>query len=322
MLRKDKNEVKLNTQCVAKSKYALKGKDRKKIFWCYLILTPALIGFLVFSLYPMLWAAQKAFYYYNGVPSETHFTGVENFIKIFTTDETYWLAWKNTFIFTIGKLPLELPLAMLIAVCLQRKLRGTGFFRTVYFMPCIIGAAIIGVMLTNMFDYFGFINAWLIKAGLIEEPIAWFSDSKMAMTALVIGSVWNTFGTNVLYFMAAMSNIDESLYESAVLDGAGAWTKFRKITLPMMGPVLQVILLLSINGTVHTRDYILTTTNGGPAGSTYTVMAYQVGKFVPGFAETGVNIGYGCAMSIVTSALMIIIALLYMKLSKKMQDVY
>lgn len=315
-----KNETKTKYGRAAKT--AMNSRNRQKTLWCYLILAPAIIGFFAFSLYPMLWAAQKAFYYYNGVPSETRFTGVENCIKVFATDSSYWRAWKNTFIFAIGKLPIELPLALIIAVFLQRKLKGSGFFRTMYFMPCVIGAAIIGVMLTNLFDYFGFINAWLMRLRLIKEPVGWFSEPKAAMMALVIGAVWNTFGTNVLYFMAAMSNIDESLYESAVLDGAGAWTKFTRITLPMMGPVLQVILLLSINGTVQTCDYILTTTNGGPAGSTYTVMAYQVGKFVPGFAETGVNIGYGCAMALVTSALMVVIALIYMKLSKKMQDVY
>lgn len=296
--------------------------EGKRTFWCYLILLPGIIGFFTFTLYPLLWAVQKAFYYYNAVPSETRFTGIENFIRIFTTDTTYWNAWKNTFIFAIGKLPIELPLAMLIAVCLKRKIKGTGFFRTMYYLPCVIGAAIVGVMFTNLFDYFGFINAWLVKLNIVSEPISWFSTGRTAMMALIIGAVWNTFGTNVLYFMAAMSNIDESLYESATLDGAGEWTKFRKITLPMMAPVLQTILLLSLNGTLQTCDYILTTTNGGPGGSTYTVMAYQVGKFVPGFAESGVNIGYGCAMALVTSIFLIIVAMIYLKLSKKMQSVY
>ena len=173
-----------------------------------------------------------------------------------------------------------------------------------------------------MFDYFGFINAWLMKFGVIKENIAWFSTPTSAWAALIIGAVWNTFGTNVLYFLAAMSNIPEDLYEYAHLEGATPWQTFRIVTLPMMAPVLQTILLLSLNGTLHTSDYILTTTNGGPAGSTYTVMAYQVGKFVPGFAESNVNIGYGCAIAMITSIGMILIALLYTKLSKRMQNVY
>lgn len=301
----------------------IKNRERTiKTLQCYGILSTQIIGFLLFSLYPMLWAVHKAFFYYDGTPSVTRFVGLDNFIKIFTTDTSYWKAWLNTFLFAIGKLPIELPLAMIIAVFLKTKLKGSGFFRTMYYLPCVIGAAIVGLIVTNMFDYFGFINAWLMKFGIIKENIAWFSNARTAWAALIIGAVWNTFGTNVLYFLAAMSNIPEDLYEYANIEGASAWQTFRKITLPMMAPVLQTILLLSLNGTLHTSDYILTTTNGGPAGSTYTVMAYQVGKFVPGFAESNVNIGYGCAIAMITSIGMILIALLYSKLSKRMQNVY
>ena len=303
----------------------IKTKNREntiKTLQCYGILSTQLIGFVMFSLYPMLWAMHKAFYYYDGTPSITRFVGFDNFIKIFTTDFAYWKTWLNTFFFAVGKLPIELPLAMLIAVCLRNKLKGAGFFRAMYYLPCVIGAAIVGLIITNMFDYFGFINSWLIRFGIIEENIEWFSSPRTAWAALIIGAVWNTFGTNVLYFLAAMSNIPEDLYESARLEGATSWQMFWKITLPMMSPVLQTILLLSLNGTLHTSDYILTTTNGGPAGSTYTVMAYQVGKFVPGFAEANVNIGYGCAIAMVTSVGMVLIALIYTRLSKRMQNIY
>lgn len=293
-----------------------------KTFQCYGILSTQLIGFVLFSLYPMLWAMHKAFFYYDGTPSLTHFVGLDNFIKIFTTDAAYWKTWAHTFMFAVGKLPIELPFAMLIAVCLRSKIKGTGFFRTMYYLPCVIGAAIVGLIITNMFDYFGFINAWLLRLGIIKKNIAWFSNTGTAWAALIIGAVWNTFGTNVLYFLAAMSNIPEELYESARLEGASPWKAFVNITLPMMSPVLQTILLLSLNGTIQTSDYILTTTNGAPAGSTYTVMSYIVGKFVPGFAETNVNIGYGCAMAMLTSIGMIIIAIIYTKLTKHMQELY
>lgn len=304
------------------AKRTMSGRDRHKTISCYAILTPQLIGFCVFTLYSTLWAASKAFFYYTGTPSQTRFVGIENFIRIFTTDATYWKTWLNTFMFAIGKLPIELPLAMLIAVCLHGKLKGAGFYRTMFYLPCVISVAIVGLIFTNLFDYFGFINAWLVKLGMIAEPIEWFASYGTAMVALIVGAVWNTFGTNVLYFLAAMANVPEELYESAKLDGANGWTTFWKVTLPMMAPVLQTILLLSINGTIHTSDYILVTTNGGPHGSTYTVMSYIVSKFVPGFAGAEVNIGYGCAISIITSILMIVVALTYSKLSKKMQNIY
>ena len=101
----------------------------RKTVSCYAILSPQIIGFFVFSLYPILWAAQKAFYYYNGTPSATRFVSFDNFIKIFTVDSTYWEPGEILCCLRLGKLPLELPLALLIALCLRRGLKGAGFFQ-------------------------------------------------------------------------------------------------------------------------------------------------------------------------------------------------
>lgn len=305
----------------------MKGKKKfsrktKRTLACYAILSPQLIGFFVFSLYPILWAASKAFYYYNGTPSATRFTGLVNFIRIFTVDKSYWRTWGNTLLFTFGKLPVELPLALFIALCLRNRLKGAGFFRAVFYLPCVISVAIVGLIFSNLFDYFGFINAWLMRLGLTEAPVDFFSDPRLARLALIIGSVWSSFGVNVLYFIAALSNVPEELYECAKLDGASGWMTFRKITLPMIAPVFSTILLLAINGTLHTSEYILVTTKGAPHGSTYTVMAYVVDKFVPGFAEAGVNVGYGCALALVTAVMMGLIAVLYSKLTARLQEIY
>ena len=299
----------------------IKGRT-KKTLWCYAILSTQLIGVLIFTLYPMGWAAVKAFFYYNGVNSMTRFTGLDNFITIFQ-DGDYWRSWLTTIIFTVGKLPIELPVAMLLAICLTRGLKGSGMFRAIYYLPCVISVAVVGLTFSCMFDYFGFANGWLVKLGLIEQPIDWFSTTKEAMIVLIIGAVWNTFGTNVLYFMAALSNVPKELYESARLDGANGWICFWKVSVPMMGPVLQVIILLAINGTLHTQDYIIALTNGAPYGTTHTVMSYLVCKFLPGFGSNDlINIGYGCAANIVTSIIMVFVALGYNKLSNALKNIY
>ncbi len=287
----------------------------------YLLLALPLIGFFVFTLYPLSWAIRYAFYYYDGSISTTHFVGLQNFISAFN-DSSYWKAWITTLQFAACKMPVELPLALLLAILLHRKVKGVGFFRSVYFMPHIISVAIIGLIFTNMFDYFGLINNWLTKLGLLSHNVEWFSTKWKAMVVLVSGHTWQNFGINVLYFMAALNNIPEELYEAASIDGATAWIKFRKITVPMMGPVLQTILLLSINGTLHINDYIIATTNGGPGGNTYTVMSYLVGKFVPGFGTVGANIGYGCCLAVLTAIIMGAIALGYTKVSNKLSNIY
>lgn len=296
----------------------------KKTLWCYLILSTQIIGLLVFTLYPTLWAWAKAFFFDVQIPSKLKFVGWDNFIAIFTTDKSYWKSWITTLIFAVGKLPIELPLAMLVAICLTRKeVKGKGFFRAVFYLPNIVSVAIVGLMLSSMFDYFGFINTWFVRLGILEKPVEWFSETNLSMTMLIIASVWSTFGTNVLYFIAALSNVSEDILESAKLDGASPWTTFWRIKLPMMAPVLQTILLLALNGTLHTGDFVLATTNGAPFGTTHTVMSYQASKFVPGFTgSVEVNIGYGSAICVVSSVLMICIALIYSKLSKRLQNMY
>ena len=294
---------------------------RKQFAMWYVFLAIPIIGFFVFTLYPMLWAVIKAWFYYNGSKSAQRFVGWDNFKTLFT-DKTYWNSWLVTLKFAVGKLPIELSLAMILALILNKRIKMTGFYRSVFYLPSIISVAVIGVIFANMFDYFGFINAILIKVGLSQTGIDWFSNEHTALFALITASVWNTFGINVMYFLAALKNVPEELYESAYLDGANKPRVFFQITLPLMGPVLQTILLLSLNGTLQTNDLILATTNGAPAGKTYTVMSYVVSKFIPGFAEQKVNIGYGCATALITAAILMIIALSYSKLSKKLADIY
>ena len=297
------------------------GLKTSKYIQCYIMIALPLIGFLVFTVYPYGWTAVKSWYYYTGNPSATHFSGWENFKMVFS-DKTYWNSWLTTFKLTIYKLPIELPLAMLLAVLLNKGLRGSGFYRSMFFMPSVISVAILGLIVTNMFDYFGFVNAWLMKLNIIKEEIDWTGSTFASLTALMIGSLWSSFGINVMYFIAALSNIDEELYESAYIDGAGRFTIFFKITLPLMAPVLQTIILLALNGTLHCNEYILVTTNGAPGGTTHTVMSYISSTFLPGFAAGDVNLGYGSAMSLVTSMFMCLFAVLYSKLSSKMSNIY
>ncbi len=298
--------------------------DKNEVISCYLMTSFQIIGLLVVTLYPICWAIRLSWYYYDGVLSATRFVGIDNFITIFTKDAVYWKSWLTTLKFALFKLPVELPFAMIVALLLNNKIKARGFFSSVFFMPTLIGSAIIGVIYFSIFDYFGIINYFLEKIGLIPYGVDWFGNPGTAMAVLVIASTWSTFGTNVLYFLSALKNIPADLYESAYLDGASKTVIFFKITLPMMAPILQMILLLSINGTLHIGDFILVMTGGGPSGSTHTVMSYIINAFVPGFTAQNavVNIGYGCALSLVTSIMMGGIAIGYMKASKKLSNMY
>ncbi len=289
---------------------------------CYLLLAVPIIGFLVFTIYPILWSAFKAFFYYDMVPNNTRFTGLQNFLTLFTKGQDYWKAWLVTFKYMFIKLPIEIPLALVLATLLSKGLKGSNFFRNMFYLPCVISLAINGIMFTNIFDVFGIVNSWLLKLGFITQPVDWFGNTTTAMVVLVIGGIWAAFGINVVYFTAALSNVPKDLYEAADIEGAGTLRKFFCITIPMISKVFQTILLLAINGTLRAGEYIIVMTNGAPAGTTMTAEAYLMKSFLPGFSSGMPNIGYGCAMSIVSSIICAAIGLLYMKSTKKISELY
>ena len=186
----------------------------------------------------------------------------------------------------------------------------------------MISAVITGVLFGNLFDYFGFINSFLMKLGILEEGIDWFGKYNTSVFVLILSSTWGTFGINMLYFIAGLSGISEDIYEAATIDGCNKVQLFFKMTIPMVAPVFRTILLLAITGSLKVADEVIALTNGAPGGQTNTVGSFIITKFVPGFAENVSNIGYGCALSLVTAIIYIIVAIVYSRLSKKMKEVY
>ena len=237
-------------------------------------------------------------------------------------DTRYWDSWIVTLKFTALKILIEIPLALILATLLSRGYKGSNFFRSLFYLPNIISTAIVGVMIANLFDYSGIMNSILKTFGLTHVSVDWFANSMTSLGVLVAGSTWHSFGVNILYFCAALNNVPKDLYEAADIDGAGKLTQFFKVTVPMIAPVGSTILLLAINATLHVGEYILVTTGGGPAGTTHTVGSYLIDAFVPGFADATVNIGYGCALSLITTIIYCIVAFVYTKATKKLQNMY
>ena len=290
---------------------------KKGVVGCaYAMLSMDIIGFFGLTLYPLLWAVRLSWFSYNGVPSATRFIGWTNYINAFRNDTTYWKAWLTTLQFALCKIPLELPLAIFIAVLLSKRLKGVGFFRTIYFMPHVVSTAIVGLVFSNMFQYFGIIN------NMIHKNIDWFSMKWSSMLTLVIADTWHTIGVNILYFIAALSNVPEDLKEAARIDGATGWQVFKNVTFPCIAPTFQIILMMSIIGTFGTSDIVLVLTGGAPAGQTYTIMPYITSKFAPGFADATANIGYGSALSVITAVILVLVSVGYNKVTARHKNIY
>lgn len=298
----------------AKRKY-----NKKESIAAWLMITPQILGFLVFTLYPMLWVFRYAFFKYDGI--HTMFVGLDNFVRVFTRDPNYWKSIVNTFIIAYGKLIVEFPLALVLAVAVNQKFRGSSFYKVMFYLPCVISTAIVGLIFTYLFSaYNGTVNNMLLNMGMIAKPVSWFGSKWTAMFVVMLAAIWQGFGQNMLYLLAGLQGIPKELYEAAEVDGAGTLTKFRYITLPMLVPILQVLILLATVYGMQIMDLVMVTTGGGPAGNTNVVMLY-IYQFFFETNDTVKQWGYASAMGVVTSLIIGAATIVYLRISSGGQEI-
>lgn len=289
-------------------------KDNRQAF---LMILPFLLGFILFSYVPIFYILRYAVTDYNGY-AQANFTGWHNFERLFTHDPDYWMSLLNTVVLSFCKLLVEIPLALFLAVLLNRKLKGIGFFRVTLFLPAVISAAIIGLIFSLLFAAFnGTVNTILQSLGLIGKPINWFSTKGNAMLVLGIASVWQNYGINMMFFLMALQSIPEEIFECAELDGATGLKKFFRITLPMIAPIFESVLLMAIIGSLKVCDLVISLTDGQPGGQTEVVMTY-IYKFFFGKSGRNIDIGYASAMSVVTALFLGLVTLLYVRGTRRM----
>ena len=286
----------------------------------FLMLLPMLLGFALFTYGPILYILRFCLYKANDFKAT--YIGFDDFVRLFTRDSAFWDAILNTLILSFGKLVIEIPLAMLLAVLLNRGIRGTGFYRTMLFLPAITSTAIVGLVFSLMFASFdGIVNNILQSLNLISRPINWMGNKWTALEMLGIASIWNNFPINMIYFLMALQSVPKEIYECAELDGVTPWKRFWRITLPMIAPIAQVVILMAIVGSLKVSDLVLASTNGAPGGKTEVIMTY-VFKYFFGYSGRSVEIGYASAMSVVTGIFLAFISMIYMRVTNKMNQVY
>lgn len=290
----------------------------------YIMISPMLIGFILFTLFPIAWIIRYSLYEYNGF-SNPVYVGTYNFIRVFSRDPAYWQSLGNSLVLTLALIVIQVPLGLLLAVLINSRSRLNSFFRAAYFLPTIISTAIIGIIFSIMFSsYGGIINNMLTNVGIIHFPIDWFAEKWHSMSVIIMAAVWSGVGITMIYFLMGLQSIPEELYECADLDGANTVQKFTKVTIPMLAPILQIVLMLAIVDGMKSTDLVLVLTNGMPAGKTEVVMTYMY-KFFFNTDGTGNNtsqFGYAASMSVITAVIVGIITLLYLRMSKKMKKIY
>ena len=263
---------------------------QRPAFWGFLFITPWLAGYLIFTLGPMLGSLGLSFCRYD--LANLTVVGADNYVRLFAKDPLFWKALWNTATYTLFAVPLGLTGSLLLAVLLNRKVRGLALYRTLYYIPSLVPAVATALLWNWVFNAnFGILNNTLRSAG-ISNPPAWLQDPAWALPAFIIMSLWGIGGGRMIIFLAGLQGISDSYYEAAELDGAGTWSQFRHITLPMLTPMIFFNMVLGIVGSfqVFTTAYIMT--GGGPANATLFYVLYL---FRQAFEEF--RMGYASAMA-------------------------
>jgi multiple sugar transport system permease protein len=253
----------------------------------YLFLLPWLIGLVVITLGPMVASLYLSFTDYSLIQAPK-WIGVENYTRMLTDDRLH-TALANTFIYVLVSTPLQLMLALAIALLLNEGMRGLPFYRSVFYLPSMLGSSVaIAVLWRQIFGTDGLVNQVLRAVG-IDVHIGWVSDPSYALWTIVLLHVW-TFGSPMVIFLAGLRQIPGMYYEAAAVDGATWWVRFTRITLPLLSPIIFFNLVLQIIGAFQTftQAFVVSNGTGGPSDSTlfYSLYLYQrgFGQFQMGYA--------------------------------------
>jgi multiple sugar transport system permease protein len=255
----------------------------------YLFLLPWLIGLVVITVGPMIASLYLSFTNYSLIQAPK-WIGFENYTRMLG-DERLHNSLKVTFIYVFVSTPLQLALALAIALLLNEGMRGLPFYRSVFYLPSMLGSSVaIAVLWRQMFEVDGLVNQILRKFGF-EATTSWIGDPSTALWTIILLHVW-TFGSPMVIFLAGLRQIPGMYYEAASVDGASKWSQFRKITLPLLSPIIFFNLVLQIINAFQafTQAYVVSNGTGGPSDSTmfYTLYLYQKGfvQFQMGYAAS------------------------------------
>jgi multiple sugar transport system permease protein len=290
-------------------------EDRPASRAAWVFVTPGLALIGVFFAIPVIGSFLLSFtdfdIYSIGDPASTRFIGLENYRALFTTP-LFWTALKNTTYYVAVGGPLSVAVSLAAAIAVNAKaVRWKPFFRSAFFAPWV--TSLVAVSLVWRYVYhpqYGPLNAMLGALGI--GPIDWLGNPRWAMPAIILVSVWKNFGYNMLVFLAGLQTVPEELYEAADLDGAGVWRRFRHVTLPMLGPTLVFVGIVTMIAAfqIFSEPYVMT--QGGPLKSTLTLMLFM---YEQGFRWW--RLGFAAAVAVVLFLLTLVGTLVQLRLRRE-----
>lgn len=242
--------------------------------WCWLFMSLSLIFYILFQGYPIICSIQYSFLDWSGLTHNAVFIGLQNYVELIH-DKLFWNAFFNSFKYTAMIVPLELAVSLFLAYMLNNeRLRGRTVYRTMYFIPVVTTASVVGIIMIFLLGVQGPVNHLLVALHISRTPVNFLGNAKFAMPALVVISLWKDCGTYMIYWLAGLQGVPKDVYEAATVDGAGRGQVFFHIVLPMIAPVGGVIAILCAINSLKVFDMIKTMTEGGSFYATDVIATY------------------------------------------------
>jgi len=281
----------------------------------YAFVLPAFIIFTIFYIIPFFWVFQLSLFDWDGILPTRSFVGLANFKEIIFQDPSWWQSMRNAGYITLIALTFQNILAFMLAWACDREIRMKNFYRVLFFIPPVLSEIVVGMawrFIINDIDGANIINRMLTQVGLGQLAHSWLNDPNTALTTVALVHSWKGFGWGFLIFLAGLQTIPREYYEAARVDGVNAWQSFKNITIPLMIPVIILVAILTVLGTMQSFALILGLVGGEFAGHT----SVPVLRILAVMRDSS-RFGYACAQGISFGVILVVVSFVQYRLSKR-----
>ncbi|MDO8903828.1 carbohydrate ABC transporter permease [Hydrogenophaga sp.] len=286
--------------------HALKRRRRRELLTALVMLAPSLVFLAAFTYWPILRSAAYGFFDVQLGSSEIFYVGWENYQRLWH-DALFWQSLRNTVVYMVVTVPTSIGLALLLAVALDRGLRGTALYRSTFFYPVMIPSVAAGMVWVFLYaPGYGPVNALLAWLGL--PKLEWLYDPRWALPAIIFMSIWKYAGYFMLILLAALQLVPRDLYEAARLDGVSGFRQLVHITVPLISPTLYFVVVIGVLHSYQIFDYVFVMTQGGPADAT-NVLTFYIYQNAFQFQDIGTASAIANILLLVVGGLIAIVAL-------------
>jgi raffinose/stachyose/melibiose transport system permease protein len=287
-----------------KGRPAVRRRGRK---WLAVLayLGPALALYILFVIVPVVQAIRYSFYSWNGLGPLTDFIGIHNYREAFG-DPAFREAMRHNAILVALSLAFQLPLALGVALLLNRPLRGRSVIRLVFFAPYVLSEAITALIFLQILQPNGLVDEFLRSIGLGGLVHLWLADLDLVFYTLFVVITWKYIGFGIILFLAGLQGVPPELHEAAAIDGARSWATLRYVTLPLLGPTIRIWSFLAIIGSIQLFDLVWIMTLGGPAGASSTMATYMIDQGINSY-----RIGYALSVAMILFGICFVFSILY-----------